>query len=237
LLWGLATSNTHLYEADSTPVSEVTVRVDRMSVPDKIRHYSPDKRVAELAIAIHLAENINNEVCNSNGCRYGISSMQIVQSTFDEQCQGDVYNEDDNIKCGLKMIANKELWRWKQSAYDMPNHKGWLNRLSTTTREYALEILNDRELMTCSCVALMRELGHTFPRIPDPSYLEPNSFPFVGGLILLDLELPHIGHIVALGAEYVYYKERILINGQCLTRENKIEYVSSKLRGFFQSPL
>jgi len=87
-------------------------------------------------------------------------------------------------------------------------------------------------LETCSCVCYMRELGHTFPRVPDPSYLEPDSPPTVGGLILLDLRLPHIGEIIDLRPGVIFYKERILFDGECLTQISYINYDDSRIRGF-----
>uniref|UniRef100_A0A6H1ZTX5 Uncharacterized protein n=1 Tax=viral metagenome TaxID=1070528 RepID=A0A6H1ZTX5_9ZZZZ len=212
---------------------EFIVKQYPYTISDKIIDSSQNSTTTEITLAIHKAENPNNEECNSDGCKFGIGPMQIVQSTFDEQCNGDVYNENDNIQCGIELIDAGQLQRWKQSAWDMPKHQGWLNRLSTTTREYALGILNDNELEKCSCLAYMRELGHDFPRVPDPSYLKPNSPPVIGGLILLDFKLPHIGEVLDFRPGVILYKERILFNGQCSTKINWISYGDKRIRGFY----
>jgi hypothetical protein len=202
------------------------------SISDKIIESTANSTTSELATAIYEAENPNNKECNSQSCQFGIGTMQIVQSTFDEQCEGDVYNEDDNIRCALKLIEKEELWRWKQSAWNLKDHQGWLDKLSTSTKEYALDILNERELATCSCVGYMRELGHEFPRILDPSYLQPNASPQIGNMILLNYNLPHIGEVFDLRAGVLFYKERVLISGKCYTRINWIEYSDPRIRGF-----
>lgn len=84
----------------------------------------------------------------------------------------------------------------------------------------------------CSCISYMRSLGHDFPKVPDPSYLEPNSLPAIGGIILLDFNQPHIAEIMDFRKEVLFYKERILEDGECITRVNWIRYDNPAVRGF-----
>lgn len=85
----------------------------------------------------------------------------------------------------------------------------------------------------CSCVTYMRELGHDFPRIPNPSFLQANSPPFVGGLILIQYgNLSHIGEIADLRPGGVIYRDRRLINGKCITSMRWIAFDNPGLRGF-----
>lgn len=187
----------------------------------------------EIVRAINVAENSNGAECNLEiGCRGGIGPMMFVQSTFDEQCEGDVYTDYDNIACGFKLIDKGELYRWKQSAWNMSNHAGWLERLSTTTRAYALNILREKALIDCSCVTYMRELGHVFAPVPDPSYMTPNTVPAIGVMILLDFKLPHVGEVMDLRPKILFYKERILIGDDCFTRVSWIAYDDERIRGY-----
>ncbi len=56
----------------------------------------------------------HDRTCVEN-CQKGISIYKIVQSTFDEQCEGDVYNIKDNIDCGILMMSKSQYWRWEKS--------------------------------------------------------------------------------------------------------------------------
>ena len=80
-----------------------------------------DTGLAELAVKIAHCESKFKNVPNSDGSRYGIGVMQIVQTTFDENCEGDVWNADDNIRCAVKMMAKGELWRWDMSRHCWDN--------------------------------------------------------------------------------------------------------------------
>lgn len=68
-----------------------------------------------LALRIANAESEFRNVNNTNGSKFGIGIFQIVQSTFDEQCQGDIYNEADNINCAIKMMSKNQYYRWNPS--------------------------------------------------------------------------------------------------------------------------
>ncbi len=76
-----------------------------------------DVHARKIGHAITRAESDFRNICNTEGCRYGIGPMQIVKSTFEEQCIGDVFNAEDNIRCGMILVERRELWRWKQSAH------------------------------------------------------------------------------------------------------------------------
>lgn len=52
-------------------------------------------------------------VPNSASEIHGKGIYQFVQSTWNENCDGDIWNVEDNIRCGTKLIAAGELWRWQ----------------------------------------------------------------------------------------------------------------------------
>jgi len=169
--------------ASNSPVIELTTESTQDEVQRLVGAYGASERDIEIGLAIQQAENPNNERCNLNGCKYGIGAFQIVQSTFDEQCFGSPYILEDNIKCGMQMIENDEIWRWRQSMYDMPNHQGWLSRLSTTTRTYVENL--------CQCVTYARNQGLDLPRVKKADDLVSNTYPFIGAGVLFDSN--HIG--------------------------------------------
>ena len=84
------------------------------------------------------AESQFQNTCNTKGCAYGIGPAQIVQSTFDEQCEGNINNEQDNLECAAKMLKNGDYWRWEQS------WNKWLPKIATSTRNNILKL--------CSCI-------------------------------------------------------------------------------------
>ena len=74
-----------------------------------------------LALAIMRAESNFQNVCNRQyGCRYGIGPFQIVRSTYKTFCTGDVFNAEDNIRCGIKILKESGHHHWDMSV------KGWL---------------------------------------------------------------------------------------------------------------
>jgi len=88
-----------------------------------------DKVTQEIGYEITKAESEFRNVCNTEGCRYGIGPMQIVKSTFKEQCDGDVFNQSDNITCGLIMLERGHYWRWD------PSFHKWYPRLSKKAKQ------------------------------------------------------------------------------------------------------
>ncbi|MEK7503245.1 MAG: hypothetical protein AAB556_02255 [Patescibacteria group bacterium] len=101
-------SNHDKQELEVKNIETVTETFDRLSK-------SFDGEIKEIGHAITNAESDFRNICNTEGCRYGIGPMQIVRSTFEEQCQGNVFNQEDNIKCGLTMLKRGHYWRWYQS--------------------------------------------------------------------------------------------------------------------------
>lgn len=88
-----------------------------------------DSTTREIGYEITRAESHFRNICNTDGCRYGIGPMQIVRSTFKEQCEGDVFNTEDNITCGLTMLERGHYWRWQQSV------DKWFPKLSKKARK------------------------------------------------------------------------------------------------------
>ena len=74
-----------------------------------------------LALSIAKAESGFRQICNLKDCRYGIGVFQIVRSTFRQAaCAGDVFNTEDNIRCGLKLLKEDGHGHWDMSV------SGWL---------------------------------------------------------------------------------------------------------------
>lgn len=176
------------------------------------------------------AESQYKNVCNiEKGCIAGIGIFQILQSTFDEQCKTtgtpimtDVYNEDDNIQCGIKMIKNEDYWRWN------PSMDKWLPKLSTSSRE-KIESL-------CSCVKGLRSFDVDFPSIKYARDLPANSTFHVGAVVLFDYPNNNLGHvalITKLTPEYMIVKDTNY--KKCAYTERKVYYDDKYIRGFYDS--
>lgn len=90
--------------------------VRRIAVP-----YGDDIYI--LAREITRAESLFQNVCNSNGCVYGIGPMQIIETTFNNNCSGDVFNAEDNIRCGVKLLEKGECDHWR------PTYLEWKEKI------------------------------------------------------------------------------------------------------------
>ena len=93
-----------------------TERKRMLGVVELIKKYAREYGVnQQLALNIAYCESHYRNVPNIRGERYGIGIYQFVRTTWNEQCEGDIWSEEDNIKCAIKLISRGELWRWKQS--------------------------------------------------------------------------------------------------------------------------
>ena len=119
---------TQIVEALTERLSEVTEAPVTREEPktlnsrDDIKKYITEQSVAlgvdcDVSLRIAECESGFRNVCNVYSCDNGIGIYQILQSTFEEQCDGDVYNARDNIDCALKMLKDGQLWRWDQSRH------------------------------------------------------------------------------------------------------------------------
>jgi len=66
----------------------------------------------DLALKVAWCESRYENVCNGDGCEYGQGIFQIIPSTWENVCEGNVMNEKDNINCGTRLIAQGEISRW-----------------------------------------------------------------------------------------------------------------------------
>jgi hypothetical protein len=90
---------------------------------DQIKQYISLKALTygvpqDIALKIAFCESNYRNICNQKyGCRGGIGIYQIVQSTFDEQCEGDPHDIRDNIECGVKMMSKSYYHKWLPSQH------------------------------------------------------------------------------------------------------------------------
>lgn len=174
---------------------------------------------SEIAKVIVEAESGGRNVCNTNGCRYGIGPFQIVQSTFDEQCEGNIYNEKDNRRCGLQMIEDEQYWRWEQSM------EVWLYKLPPKIRDYVK--------IRCECMSAVRFWGLDIPLKTDLSKLEGNTVPVKGaGVILQYPKSWHIAIITKLMEKGFLVKESNF--QKCKITERFIEWNNIAIKGFYK---
>tara|TARA_Y100000310_G_C20624712_1_gene785218 strand:- start:778 stop:1344 length:567 start_codon:yes stop_codon:yes gene_type:complete len=112
----------------STSSGEEVVDKDRSALnvvtsTDQIKQYISLKALTygvpqDIALKIAFCESNYRNICNQKyGCRGGIGIYQIVQSTFDEQCEGDPHDIRDNIECGVKMMSKSYYHKWLPSQH------------------------------------------------------------------------------------------------------------------------
>ncbi len=219
-------------KAPFTPIYTETKK-PTPSIKQQIKAFLPPTQPYIVEIALAIAEIESSFIPTAKNPDSTASGLfQITEDTWREtKCEGNIFDLKDNTQCAVKLFQEGEYWRWRESS------DKWLQKVSTSTRQYVLKILKERELATCSCVSYMRTLGWEFPKIPDPSYLEPNAFAIAGNLILLRFSLPHMGEITKVDNNFIYYKERILSDNECLTRENKISIADNRIRGYYSNSL
>jgi hypothetical protein len=217
LLLGLGTYIQPIdYIAPNSSVYAETIEYTKDEVKAQIEALGGEYSDVLLAIA-EVESNFNPNARNPESTATGL--FQFTQDTWNEKCNGIRTNIKDSTLCAKKLLEQGQYYRWESSITK------WLPKLS---QQRQIDIVG----YECSCIAYMRELGHDFPKVPDPSYLEPNSPPKIGGLVLLDYTFPHIGEIIDFRPEVLFFKERVLLNGRCLTRINHIRYDNPNIRGF-----
>jgi len=74
---------------------------------------------------IAQCESELQNVPNTNGAMYGQGIYQFIQSTFDVLCEGDVWDIEDNINCGTRLIAEGKLSHWGTAYTDWGSYKCW----------------------------------------------------------------------------------------------------------------
>ena len=185
------------------------------TIQEKIKRISQEYEIDEiLLLEIVRAESQFENKCNTKGCKYGIGLAQIVQSTFDEQCEGDVKNEEDNLTCAAKMLKNGDYWRWEQS-WDK-----WLPKIDPDLA-YKIKI-------SCSCVQYAQHKGIKIKG--NASSFMPNSTPAVGTLALFRYPSAHVAEVVWLGAEIFMVDES---NWKpCVIAKRIVRYDNIGLIGF-----
>ena len=68
----------------------------------------------------------NPRAKNPNSTASGV--FQFVKGTWDSMSEGDIFNEDDNIKCGVKVLSQKNgIKHWEASRNDGFGN-GWENK-------------------------------------------------------------------------------------------------------------
>jgi len=201
------------------PPQEVNIPNSKITTQDKIKAVAGSFGLnSAIPLAIAGAESEYKNVCNAEiGCVGGIGIFQIVQSTFDEQCEGDVYNEDDNIACGIKMMSNGEYWRWK------PSSDKWMEELSYEDLPYQ-----------CSCIKGARRFGIDIPTGVSETGLEPNTTPSEGVLALFTYKgVHHVAVIIGIEDEGFTVVEWNF--ERCRKTHRFIKWNDKNLRGFYES--
>lgn len=105
--------------------SATIARNNITNVSELIKKYSAEYGADEnLALNIACAESctrdkntnevyINPDAKNPTSTASGV--FQFIESTWDFACEGDRMNAEDNIKCGVKLLAAGDMYHWNAS--------------------------------------------------------------------------------------------------------------------------
>ena len=115
---------------------EIRLRKEE-TISEKIRRYSEfynsDPLLAlNVACAESCTRNSDNEVVfnrnakNPNSTASGV--FQFIRGTWESMCEGDVFNEDDNIKCGTKILSKEYGIRHWEASRKEGFGNGWENK-------------------------------------------------------------------------------------------------------------
>ena len=132
----------YIVEARQTLLASSVLEVnevpwDNRSISEKIIEYAKEYGADEsLALNVACAEScarnkegiifFNPKAKNPNSTASGI--FQFIKGTWESMCEGDVFNENDNIRCGVKLLAAKSgIRHWEVSKKDGFGG-GWENR-------------------------------------------------------------------------------------------------------------
>lgn len=106
--------------ATSTSKQEEIVDITKL-----IRYYAKKYGAnAELALNIACAESCTrdrktNEIyihpTAKNPASTASGVFQFIRGTWKSVCSGDVMNPEDNVKCGVKLLAAGDVWHWNAS--------------------------------------------------------------------------------------------------------------------------
>lgn len=186
------------------------------SVKAIIEQYETDETTKEIALAIASAESdYYYNAKNPNSTAKGV--FQILEGTWEEQCEGDPYNPEDNIACGIKMLENQDYWRWSES------QPVWFQDISTSTREMIIE--------QCNCGIFARNRGLNFKPVEYVEELEPNGRPMIGGGVLFTYG--HLAVITKIEEDGFWIIESNY--RRCKVSERFIKWGDNTIKGFIGS--
>ena len=78
-----------------------------------------------LAYWVAKCESGFQNIPNSNGKKYGMGVYQFISSTWNNRCEGDVWNVEDNVKCGTKLLGLGEVSHWGTQNTEWGSWKCW----------------------------------------------------------------------------------------------------------------
>jgi hypothetical protein len=74
---------------------------------------------------IARCESDLKNVPNRNGSIYGQGVYQFIPSSWSALCEGDVWDIEDNISCGTRLIGEGQLHHWGTAYTDWGSYQCW----------------------------------------------------------------------------------------------------------------
>jgi len=118
-------------------VSADVTTPENLSVSELIRKYSKEYDVDEkLALNVACAESctrdlVTREIYMNPNAKNPTSSasgiFQFIRGTWNSLCDGDVFDSNDNVRCGVKVLSTKNgIIHWEASRVEGFGN-GWSN--------------------------------------------------------------------------------------------------------------
>lgn len=79
----------------------------------------------DLAYWVAQCESEFLNVPNRNGGTYGKGIYQFVQNTWDGNCEGDIWDVEDNVNCGTRLLSYGHTWHWGTSTTEWGTYWCW----------------------------------------------------------------------------------------------------------------
>lgn len=94
-----------------TPICDFT---DKTDIENLIFRYACLEKIEpQLPYWIAKCESGLQNIPNKEGPTFGVGPFQFISSTWNNLCEGDIWNAEDNVKCGVKLIADGQLYHWE----------------------------------------------------------------------------------------------------------------------------
>ena len=104
----------------------IILPLEPQDVQNLILYYSKQYGIdPALPLRIAFCESGYQNIPNRQSHTKGAGIFMFIPSTWRAHCQGDRYDIEKNVECGVRLIANGESSRWGTPTSDWGSYKCW----------------------------------------------------------------------------------------------------------------